>query len=118
LSRFVLPFDSETDVKEQGNFKKSGWSVENTEFAGKITDRDLNYLVKGANSMRRLVRVKVADSNDLETAASALRLTVDFLKKMMEKTKDDGGAEDDAYKYYKALREGKVEEGDAVVGKE
>ena len=110
LSRFVLPFDSDTQITEQATFNKVGWSVENSQFAGKITDRDLNYLVQGANSMRRLVRIKVADDNDLETAAAALRTTAEFLRKTVEDAKRRG-CEDDIYNtIYKSLRDGKDED--------
>ena len=110
LSRFVLPFDSETDVTDQAApFKKSGLSAEGSQFEGKISDRDLNYLVKGANSMRRLVRIKVADDNDLETAAAALKLTSNFLNKCVADAKKRG-LQDNIYNtLYKSLREGKGE---------
>ena len=110
LSRFVLPFDTDTQIAEQATFNKVGWSVSNSQFAGKISDRDLNYLVQGANSMRRLVRIKVADDNDLETAAAALKMTTEFLKRTVEDAKRRG-REDDIYNtIYKSLRDGKGED--------
>ena len=110
LSRFVLPFDSETYVTDQAApFKKSGLSTEGSLFEGKISDRDLNYLVKGANSMRRLVRIKVADDNDLETAAAALKLTSTFLNKCVADAKRRGLHDNIYNTLYKSLREGKGE---------
>ena len=35
---------------------------------GKMTERQIHYLVKGANNVRKLVRIKIADDNDLEQA--------------------------------------------------
>lgn len=106
----MLPFDSETQITEQATFKKKGWSTVGSEFEGKINDRDLNYLVKGANSMRRLVRIKVADDNDLETAAAALKLTSNFLNACVADAKKRG-LSDNVYKtLYKSLREGKGED--------
>ena len=94
----------------QATFKKSGWSAEGSQFEGKITDRDLNYLVKGANSMRRLVRIKVADDNDLETAAAALKLTSNFLQTCVTDARRRGLENKIFPTLYKCLREGKVEE--------
>jgi len=40
----------------------------------------VHYLVAGANGVRKLVRVKIADDNDLEQARSAVKATDDFFK--------------------------------------
>lgn len=36
-----------------------------SELRGKITERQVHYLVNGANNVRQLVRIKIADDNDL-----------------------------------------------------
>jgi hypothetical protein len=51
---------------------------------GKLTERQVHYLVAGANNVRRLVRVKIADDNDLDQARRALKTTLDFFGKLQE----------------------------------
>jgi hypothetical protein len=47
---------------------------------GKLTERQVHYLVAGANGVRKLVRIKIADDNDLEQARCALKETDKFFK--------------------------------------
>ncbi len=50
----------------------------------------MHYLVAGANGVRRLVRIKIADDNDLEQAKVALLTTMNFFKKLqIESTKNN-----------------------------
>ena len=42
----------------------------------------MHYLVAGANGVRRLVRIKIADDNDLEQARVALVTTMTFFKRL------------------------------------
>ena len=42
----------------------------------------VHYLVAGANGVRRLVRIKIADDNDLEQARVALVTTMTFFKRL------------------------------------
>ena len=42
----------------------------------------VHYLVAGVNSVRKLVRVKIADDNDLEQARRAVKTAVDFFKQL------------------------------------
>jgi len=51
---------------------------------GKLTERQVHYLVAGANNVRRLVRVKIADDNDLDQARRALKTTLDFFRRLQE----------------------------------
>ncbi|RYH13461.1 hypothetical protein EON65_35605 [archaeon] len=44
----------------------------------------MHYLVAGANGVRKLVRIKIADDNDLEQARQALMTTNSFFKKLYE----------------------------------
>ena len=84
LSRWLLPFDNNTRLDEQCSTPHS--VVENMpdEFRGKLTERQVHYLVAGANSVRKLVRIKIADDNDLEQARQALKTTTEFFKKLQE----------------------------------
>ncbi len=52
------------------------------ELKDKITPEQIKYLVAGINGVRQLVRVKIADDNDLETATEAVRTTAVFLKRL------------------------------------
>lgn len=51
---------------------------------GRIPERQVHYLVAGVNSVRRLIRIKIADDNDLEQAIRALKTTVNFFKELQE----------------------------------
>ena len=63
------------------------------ELRGKITAEQLKYLVSGVNGVRQLVRVKIADDNDLETATAAVRTITEFLNRLKKAAQDmsDGG---------------------------
>jgi hypothetical protein len=80
LSRWILPFDNNTRIETQCSTPHS--VVENMpdEFRGKLTERQVHYLVAGANGVRKLVRVKIADDNDLEQARKALQTINNFFK--------------------------------------
>ena len=84
LSRWILPYDNNTRLDEQCSTPHS--VLENTpdSLRGRITERQIHYLVAGANSVRKLVRIKIADDNDLEQARNALNAAVDFFKKLNE----------------------------------
>ena len=80
LSRWLLPYDHNTRIDEQASTPNS--VVENMPMAlrGKLTEKQVHYLVSGANNVRRLVRIKIADDNDLEQARTALITSVSFFK--------------------------------------
>lgn len=80
LSQWLLPFDNNTRLDGQASTPHS--VVENMpeEFRGKLTERQVHYLVAGANGVRKLVRIKIADDNDLEQARAALVTTDKFFK--------------------------------------
>jgi len=37
LSRWILPFDANTNAREQATFQRPGWTVENSPFSGKVS---------------------------------------------------------------------------------
>ncbi|KAJ1444019.1 hypothetical protein B484DRAFT_414253 [Ochromonadaceae sp. CCMP2298] len=80
LSRWILPYDNNTRIESQCSTPHS--VVENMpqEFRGRLTERQVHYLVAGANGVRRLIRVKIADDNDLEQARKALKSLDMFFK--------------------------------------
>mmetsp|Transcript_20247 Transcript_20247/g.33895 ORF Transcript_20247/g.33895 Transcript_20247/m.33895 type:complete len:121 (-) Transcript_20247:695-1057(-) len=87
LSRWILPYDNNTRIDAQCSTPHS--VVENmpTEFRGRLTERQVHYLVAGANGVRKLVRVKIADDNDLEQARKALKTTDMFFKALYHRAK-------------------------------
>ncbi len=58
------------------------------EFKGKLTERQIHYLVTGANDVRKLIRVKIADDNDLEQAREALKTTDKFFKALYKRAEE------------------------------
>ena len=84
LSRWLLPYDNNTRIDEQCSTPHS--VVENMPDAlrGKLTERQVHYLVAGANSVRKLVRIKIADDNDLDQARRALKTALDFFRRLQE----------------------------------
>lgn len=88
LSRWLLPYDNNTRIETQCSTPHS--VVENmpAEFRGKLTERQVHYLVAGANDVRRLVRIKIADDNDLEQARQALKTADAFFKRLYARAKD------------------------------
>ena len=84
LSRWLLPYDSSTRLDEQASTPHSVIDNMPDEFRGKLTERQIHYLVAGANSVRKLVRIKIADDNDLEQARQALKTAIAFFKQLQE----------------------------------
>ena len=66
LSRWLLPFDNNTAISDQASNFQSVVDSMPTSFRGKLTEKQVHYLVSGLNSVRQLIRVKIADDNDLE----------------------------------------------------
>ena len=66
ISRWILPFDNDTRL-QGGQCSTPITVMKNvpSELRGKITERQVHYLVNGANNVRQLVRIKIADDNDL-----------------------------------------------------
>eukprot|EP00606_Chrysophyceae_sp_TOSAG23-5_P000887 GSChrysophyteH2.ASY1.ANO1.216.1 assembled CDS len=84
LSRWLLPYDSSTRLDEQASTAHGVIDSMPDEFRGKLTERQVHYLVAGANSVRKLVRIKIADDNDLEQARQALKTAIAFFKMLQE----------------------------------
>ena len=90
LSRWLLPYDNNTRIDEQCSTPHSVVDNMPEMVRGKISERQVHYLVAGANGVRRLVRIKIADDNDLEQARVALLTTINFFKKLqIEATKNN-----------------------------
>jgi hypothetical protein len=85
LSRWLLPFDTSSAASDQVSSVEDVISNMPASLKGKLSDRQIHYLVSGVNGVRQLVRVKIADENDLEQAKQALLTARDFcLRLQME----------------------------------
>jgi hypothetical protein len=82
LSRWLLPYDNNTRIDEQCSTPHSVVDNMPDGLRGKLSERQVHYLVAGANSVRRLVRIKIADDNDLEQAREALKTSVEFFRRL------------------------------------
>ena len=84
ISRWILPFDNNTRLDGQCSTPHSVAENMPDSLRGKISERQIHYLVSGANSVRQLVRIKIADDNDLEQARQALLKSTEFFKKLQD----------------------------------
>ncbi len=80
LSRWLLPYDHNTRIDEQSSTFQSVLDSTPPQLQGRVTEEDIRRLVAGVNGVRRLIRIKIADDNDLEQATRALETTVEFFK--------------------------------------
>ena len=85
LSRWLLPYDDKTRIDEQSSTLQSVQSSMPLQLQGRLTEKNLHYLVTGVNSVRRLIRIKIADDNDLEQARKALKTTVFFFQALQDR---------------------------------
>lgn len=88
LSRMLLPFDSETDSGDQASSAVLA-PLGSQELDGQIPDDERRKLVTQAVALRRLIRVKVADCNDIEQAREAVKLAASFLQELKQKASEE-----------------------------
>ncbi len=84
LSRWLLPYDNNTSISDQASHFSSVVDHMPDYLRGKLTEKQVNYLVAGVNGVRQLIRVKIADDNDLEQAREALQTAADFFKRLLQ----------------------------------
>ena len=87
LSRWLLPYDHNTRIDEQCSTMRTVVDNMPDYLVGKLTEKQVDYLVKGVNNVRQLVRVKIADDNDLEQARAALESAAMFFHRLTEESK-------------------------------
>lgn len=85
LSRWLLPYDQNTRLDEQSSTPNSVLENVPAILRGKLSEKQVHYLCKGANAVRKLVRIKIADDNDLEQARVALKTAMNFIHKLQER---------------------------------
>jgi hypothetical protein len=88
LSRMLLPFDSETSSGDQATTAQLA-PLGSSELDGRIPNEERRELVAQAVALRRLIRVKVADCNDVEQARQALQLTTSFLHELQRRAAEE-----------------------------
>jgi hypothetical protein len=76
LSRRLLPYDHNTAISDQISTVHQVVAAMPAAIRGKLTEKQVQYLVSGLNSVRQLVRVKIADDNDLEQVCGGGRRAV------------------------------------------
>ncbi|CAN0395389.1 unnamed protein product [Ectocarpus sp. 12 AP-2014] len=121
LSRRLLPFNADTSVEEQQaatprRFQESLLALSSTSGtaggvggggdsgvrsggdgggrgrgSGGLTEEEAEYLTDGARRVRQLVRLKIADDNDLNTAKEALMTMSGFFVSISEEAAKRGG---------------------------
>ena len=84
LSRYLLPFNNKTSVADQA-------ANNNNEFGSSELDGLLTYtlrrkLVRDATDLRSLIRVKIADDADLDTARRAVIDTMEFFRLLKDES--------------------------------
>jgi len=83
LTRWLLPFDHNTRIDEvQSSTLQSVLNNVPEFLQDKIPRNIISDFVFRLNNIRKLVRVKIADDNDLEQARDALKAIVSFFKKL------------------------------------
>jgi hypothetical protein len=90
LSRWLLPYDNNTPITDQCSNFSSVVDHMPEDLRGKLTEKQVNYLVSGVNGVRQLIRVKIADDNDLELARDSLQTAADFLKRLTNEAEKAG----------------------------
>jgi len=88
LSRMLLPFDSETSSGDQASTAALA-PLGSQELEGLIPNDERRDLVSQAVALRRLIRIKVADCNDIEQARESLRLAGKFLRSLKHKAVEE-----------------------------
>jgi hypothetical protein len=84
LSRWLLPYDHNTRIDEQSSNVRAVVESMPDFLKGKLTEKQVNYLVTGVNTVRKLVRIKIADDNDLEQARTALKIILAFFQRLTD----------------------------------
>ena len=83
LSRCVLPYDENTSTLDQANVANGPPAAEDLEKVD-LEEEVLSKMRNGAVALRGLVRVKIADDNDLDLAALALQDVLVFFDKLVK----------------------------------
>mmetsp|Transcript_13342 Transcript_13342/g.31253 ORF Transcript_13342/g.31253 Transcript_13342/m.31253 type:complete len:362 (+) Transcript_13342:83-1168(+) len=87
LSRLLLPFNSETSSGDQAS---TAMPLGDDALAGKLSDSERRELVSQAVTLRKLIRVKVADCADVEQARAALTLISRFIRCLQAEAASSG----------------------------
>lgn len=81
LSRLILPFDVDTNSNDQAS-SAGQVPLGSRELEAKLPREIREELVASACTLRKLIRVKVADCRDIDQAREALKMLVAFLTEL------------------------------------
>ena len=96
--------NSNQSVADQKSRAKEALENIPLDLRDRISDKEISYLVRGANSVRKLIRVKIADDNDLNQAQDSLHLTARFFRRVVKEAKE---GDTEPYKLLQLRREGR-----------
>lgn len=96
LSKWLLPFNSNTDANDQANEKNL---LGSPELDGRLDDADRKKMVGDALALRRFIRVKIADDADLEQAKAGLLLIMSFQRNLQQVQTSTGQSPAEILKY-------------------
>ena len=72
ISRWILPYDASTSVADQSSMIRQVLDSTPDDLQGRLSEKHISYLVAGANSVRKLVRVKVRHTSELPLLTKGL----------------------------------------------
>ena len=73
LSRWLMPYSENTSAFDQRALTPSSWASSPLLEGGHLDENSYRRLIAGANTLRSLVRIKISDDEDLNTARRAVK---------------------------------------------
>ena len=86
LSRWLMPYSENTSAFDQRALTPSSWASSPLLEGGHLNEEKYRQLIAGANALRSLVRIKIADDEDLNTARRAVKDAAWFFSQLNEET--------------------------------
>ena len=86
LSRWLMPYSENTSAFDQRALTPSSWASSPLLEGGHLDEENYRQLIAGANTLRSLVRIKIADDEDLNTARRAVKDAAWFFSQLNEDT--------------------------------
>ena len=86
LSRWLMPYSENTSAFDQRALTPSSWASSPLLEGGHLNEENYRQLIAGANTLRSLVRIKIADDEDLNTARRAVKDAAWFFSQLNEDT--------------------------------
>jgi len=92
FSQWLLPYGEHTSASEQASRQATSAALAAIPecYRHHFSDKEVAYLIRGANSVRKLIRVKIADDADIRQAYESLKTAVRFYRKVHTDAKRRG----------------------------